>query len=82
MSISLSLLFCGKTQRGAMSLYNWDVALEVRHHCQGCEDSLYSLRILPLTFLMGFELNCDYSHRQHLLNSGGQAGRDLGIGAV
>lgn len=65
-----------------MSLYNWDVALEVRHHCQGCEDSLYSLRILPLTFLMGFELNCDYSHRQHLLNSGGQAGRDLGIGAV
>lgn len=65
-----------------MSLYNQDVALEVRHHCQGCEDSLYSLSILSLTFLMGFELNCYYSHKLHLLYSGGQAGRALGIGAV
>lgn len=31
---------------------------------------------------MGFEFNCYYSHKLHLLYSGGQAGRDLGIGAV
>lgn len=37
--------------------YDQNVASEVRHHCKGCEDGLYSHKTLSLRFLMGSELN-------------------------
>lgn len=59
-----------------------DKAAEIRHQHKGCRDGLYSHRMLSLRFLMGFELNYYYSHKLHVLYSGGQAVWDIFISAV
>lgn len=62
--------------------YDQNVASEIRHHCNGWEDGLYSHGTLSLRFLVGSELNFYCSSKLYALYSGGQAGWDLGTSAV